>query len=76
MGNILGLVIEFIPLLGGIYALMVFGGYKIPKFNTEKDKEKFTSFKQKHGKKFVALSIFVIILSGFRIGTFLLDMIQ
>lgn len=67
MGNVLGLIGELIPMAGGIYLILYFGGYKTPNIKNEKELKKFNLRKENHGKKIIVLGAFLIIFSIYNI---------
>ncbi len=72
MGQILGILGELIPLLGGIYIVVYFGGYRTPKYKNEAQKESFEKLRSKHGKKVFYLGIFLILYGAYGITRMIL----
>jgi hypothetical protein len=73
MGFIGGIIGELIQLLAGVYCVLYFGGYKTIKFKDDSQRESFEKLKSKHGKKFVYLGYFLVLLGVYGILRMLLN---
>ncbi|MDO6739396.1 hypothetical protein [Wenyingzhuangia sp. 2_MG-2023] len=67
MQSIFGIIGELIPIIGGVYCVLYYGGYKTPKAKNDESLKKFNEQKEKHGKKFTILGYLLIAYGLFNI---------
>jgi hypothetical protein len=73
MGLIGGIIGELIQLLAGFYCILYFGGYKTINVKYNNQKESFEKLKSKHGKKFVYLGCFLVVMGVYGVIKLLLS---
>lgn len=71
MENIFGAIGELIPILGGIYCILYFGGYKTPKTKNNEKLEKFENMRARHGKKITIIGVFLVLFGAFNLLKYL-----
>jgi hypothetical protein len=70
MRNLFGIIGELVPIISGVYCILYFGGYKIPK--TKENLDGFNKLKEKHGKKIVILGIILILFGSYNLTAYLM----